>query len=369
MRLAGFVLGIIIWKLSLSLVVIKLGLTPSLISSDNYVESRLDLWTDVLDLNFVKLTRETNGCEPATLVPGETYRTLNDVFEYTVKEVIHSSSHKRLPSASYSGTPLTNCSVDTMEIQATLSTHEMKFEATINCPLPENQILVLSSQSRVSIETKGTDDTIFNHTSKPLHMVLPRIVSVYDYHVFSQVLRTGQLSVPMFGNTMISAMYFQAKLEKQSEIHYTQGVLHGAFASLGYSEAIKELSKLSVLSIENYMRIWWSALLIDLGAESDSNVLTDAQLLNRKVPSIHGGIYGEKTKFMSPLPPIEPTRLNMQYRCTVMKWKSIGQLISDLLIDAAYVVAWVVIVVMVAARLGSFPTGKTNDQPEPENKI
>ncbi|KAF8596864.1 hypothetical protein BDV93DRAFT_548151 [Ceratobasidium sp. AG-I] len=271
----------------------------------------------------IGLTRDTTqkvgpACRFDNLTSGATYRTTNGVFEYTIRDIVDPLSRESFFSAPYDGTPLTNCSVREMTLFSSLATYEMKVEATVNCSLAKKVNFVASVPSRVSFDTRNRDDTIFNTTTKPLSVVLPRILPIYGDQLFHFVLRDGRLKVKL-SDVGATGIYFKISLGERAQLKYVEGELYDPISSLSYAGAIEYVSDpKSVQAIENYVRILWSAILTDLGAESTSNVLTDAELLRSTVPTLMPELplYLNNTyRFKTPLDPVEPTQLNARHMC------------------------------------------------------
>lgn len=99
--------------------------------------------------------------------------------------------------------------------------------------------------------------------------------------------------------------------------------------------------------MENYLRIFYSAILSDMGIASKSNVMTDIDLFKRVIRStdLSSPAAGNKSEvnavlenfpeYNLPLASVQPSRLNSEYLCHYTSWKTHSALAMDVCVATA----------------------------------
>ncbi|KAF8592889.1 hypothetical protein BDV93DRAFT_517008, partial [Ceratobasidium sp. AG-I] len=168
------------------------------------------------------------------------------------------------------------------------------------------------------------------------------------------------------GSNAAMGLYFRVSLGEKSQLMYVQEELYDFASGLGPSGAVGHISHdsvhinpQSVRAINNYIRIFWSAILTDLGAQSTSNVLTDSGLLRSAVPTLspnHHVPSNDPYMFKIPLDPVQPTQLNARYLChkpappALSEMFVVGLMLGCLFIGLLYITVIFVVVWKKAIR-------------------
>ncbi|KAF8596404.1 hypothetical protein BDV93DRAFT_610898 [Ceratobasidium sp. AG-I] len=288
----------------------------------------------------------TIGCDSATLVTGATYQTLNGEFTYTITSLYDQTTGKRTSNASYNGTMLSNCTVDTITVTASYSTYEATFEATVNCSFPDGLEVIATTSTAVSMPIEGLREAIDGRSSNLAHdasRLISGVGSDFFYEVvFRDLLlpnRTDMTSLRFFFQ-----IYQNFTIDELEGSRYI-GVKHlDVHANLTNMEEI--ISPQSPIFFKNYLWILSSAILSDLGIASQPNVMASkdlfmnyiepvsfSEIVATKMPSIPitvNGILANMSSYNLPFTSIQPTRFSAQYLCNYRDWKTPTSLVMDI---------------------------------------
>ncbi|KAG8735921.1 hypothetical protein FRC10_010009 [Ceratobasidium sp. 414] len=155
-------------------------------------------------------------------------------------------------------------------------------------------------------------------------------------------------------NSSVNTVYSSFEIDPEMKLNYT-GAL---WTSIGFTDSEPTLpnafSDLSISVFENFALILWSAILLDFGVASGSNILTDINLFEKV---IHSGLWVSSAawssasgssrqvyrfapdiilknpaKFNLPFTSIQPTSFNARYVCRNLSWKNPTNLVVDVLV-------------------------------------
>ncbi|KAG8706836.1 hypothetical protein FRC08_000828, partial [Ceratobasidium sp. 394] len=263
---------------------------------------------------------------------------------FTVFDIQDTNTGRHISSVPYSGEFLRDCRFDGLKFHASFITYEVTIViGPIVCYISRGVTVLFQVGKTIGLESISRNSvwgTSPNITSGPIADVLHRIEQIYDLDVIDSVLLKSLAPSDDFGvtNDSISSFHVAFDPKSGSELECLGG--HIMFRSsspvichtgnstngAGLGHCIRDPSAIS--AINNYLRIMWSSHLMYLGTPSNSNVLTDAKLMETKISNlslpIPPGYF-----FHWPLPPVERTQFNMVYRCRFLKWKSPSLLFVD----------------------------------------
>ncbi|KAF8596075.1 hypothetical protein BDV93DRAFT_573022 [Ceratobasidium sp. AG-I] len=333
------------------------GLTSTPFFSPTFVTSEDPSMLD--RMNLKKALGRTLECDPTTLVSGGEYRTQNAVFTYTVESITSTDTEEELYTLSYDGSPIENCTIMRVDAIADYNAVKVEAQATINCTLPGNIILIAGfnqvfdnlipapGQSRAvragvfqspghagmarSLKPRAraqTNAQYMARTAGQLVEILTRDVS-NDFRAIVRAYSDKSTLCPLVG--------------KWSSIEDTP-TSNCTTASANATIVVER-------RLNNFVQVLWSATLFDLGVSSPNNRLTDPELMRKSLetnfdkfgttsvtwPSSHGvdQVVANMTGYGLPLEAPQPVSLNARYICRRMVWKKPANLAVDVLVATA----------------------------------
>ncbi|KAF8603177.1 hypothetical protein BDV93DRAFT_544867 [Ceratobasidium sp. AG-I] len=299
------------------------GLTPRSFPSTTFEKSPDPSWIDRVN---IKKTLSARNCEPATLVPGGTYRTQNGIFPYTIQRISSSEPGGTLSSLAYEGQVIENCYNTVMSADGGNLSGDTKFAASTTCTF-----------------SGGTNLTI-GFRADP--------VDPLGYEPQNQMAHKASYLVPLLAQE--AAWYFWKGLANSTSKFYPC-----SFATTlepGTSDPIWQFcSHIKPMSNEleegkslmlNFLQVLQSATYSDLGIKSPYNLFSNPELMRQTLqPNFKAMKYSNTsnpynaydvlrnmTKYGLPFEEPQPVQFHAQYLCNGMAWKSPSNLVLDVLV-------------------------------------
>ncbi|KAF8596411.1 hypothetical protein BDV93DRAFT_610903 [Ceratobasidium sp. AG-I] len=319
-------------------------------------------------LNIRTMENYDIGCESATLVTGGAYQTSNGLFTYTVQSLYSQTSQGRISNANYNGSTLESCFVDKATVSASLSNFEATFEATVNCSLPGNLEMIVTTNNVVRIPSEDSREGIDSRASTSAQSAGRLLAGAGSDFFYEDVFTTATLTSDGNPQAAIIAFSFPFRFGENSTIEWLKGSRFVTASSIqkdpGPVDLKDSISDQSDTVLENYLRIFYSAILSDLGIASQSNVMTDTDLFRRVIQptnfSSHpaadnkseiNAVLANLLEYKLPLTSVQPSRLNSEYLCHYYNWKTRSNLVMDVCVATAslFMAFWSSLAVVLAS--------------------
>ncbi|KAF8602112.1 hypothetical protein BDV93DRAFT_220626 [Ceratobasidium sp. AG-I] len=308
------------------------GLNPISQYSDHFTASTSPSWRD--RINVRKLGGFNLGCEPAMLVAGGTYKTLNSIFTYEIQSFNNATTGMNFSSMNYEAWDLDRCSVPQMDLLLDAQIHESSLRATINCSLPGNASL---------IATTAVDATLLTQFAR-----IPASAPGYSARIAESLFRLLKLTGTQVVNirpTDTLRVRFAYELQQNATIRVTSTTITGiTWAYFGNTNGEKKyIGDVDTQTIHNYIYVFWSAILTDLGSVSEVDLFTNTTTLARLLinppspsatfPTNSSGHSPEALSELGlPLDSTGPSRFTNRYLCHTLSWKPAASLVVDVLV-------------------------------------
>ncbi|KAF8593084.1 hypothetical protein BDV93DRAFT_516841 [Ceratobasidium sp. AG-I] len=279
------------------------------------------------------------GCEPASLVAGGTFRTsvhhLYPKFSYPANSFYDSNTQRTFSTANYAGEVLTNCSVDSMEVSAYFFTSDTVFLATFSCVIGNNISVTATVSTTVGFQ-------LFNVTTQSSIRLGNSILKPFGFDYFYKVVHiSDQPSARPWD------MKLGYNLGPGPQLAPAYGMVTDAnaltYGDTYYFARQNVTSPETTPATENFIRIFWSSILSDLGTSSNSNMFTDLAVLNSSIKSLRNfgnprfpepayrGVLSQPENWSLPLA-LEPVPIQSRYLCHFMSWKPTQTLVIDVMV-------------------------------------
>ncbi|QRW02480.1 hypothetical protein RhiLY_01478 [Ceratobasidium sp. AG-Ba] len=347
---------IILSSISFTLIVYSnlavVGTTTTSTLSPIFQEAKSPSWTD--RLNIKKTLNSNIGCDPTTLVAGGSYRTPNGAFTYTIRDFVDAQTRGSFSSVNYNSSSLNNCAIQSMKMFANFISMDAEFEAAVNCSLSGAIEMIATASSLVTLRT-DTDSSIMARFEDEL--LRPKTSATYIAPSNSVLLAAFGLdfinqflvNVPTTSSgTAFSTVYSSLFINSDMKISHFGGTWSTPGNLLEGPALSKFFSNDSMAVYENYVNVFWSAVLSDIGVSARPNILTDITLFNQTIKSgirvpqgitfswINGTaadwVLSHSQKFGLPYNQVSPTFFNARYLCQNITWKTPTSLVVDVLV-------------------------------------
>ncbi|KAF8607164.1 hypothetical protein BDV93DRAFT_505403 [Ceratobasidium sp. AG-I] len=314
------------------------GLTSNPFFSDEYVPSRDPSWTNRMSLK--KSLNRTLGCDPTMLALGGLYRTENGAFAYTVGSIVSGDTRDQFSTLAYDGSVIESCTVDAMTALVDYSILEVVYTIISNCTIAGNIQLTMSTTTPI-ITGAFTLESDRHKATPDIHMAL-NITELQ--HLFERDL-----------NYMVEKTFYLTDLfplKWMINFSWSSYGLMGAKDTFSSSRgenisSTYESSMDSLPTFKNLAHFLRSAVLLDLGASSRFNILTDIDTMRRELYTTQrnssfpsellqdlevNNILGNLTAYNLPFEEPQQVPFSARYLCHRMWWKTPANLAVDVLV-------------------------------------
>ncbi|QRV88339.1 hypothetical protein RhiJN_16357 [Ceratobasidium sp. AG-Ba] len=289
------------------------------------------------------LENYTTGCDPATLVTGGLYQTGNGAFFYTIKSIYDRVNDRSSSNVDYSGSTL-DCSVYMMSFVGNVVLGEIDTEATVNCSLPGNmELLVTTSSHMTSTSRRSKNDSILALRAKPVAKRISSLWDIFESDAYMLLARSSRLEISIRQLLRLDAsgkiIPISESLQYEEESVYID---HGDSAFNYMHDPIV---------MGNYVRVFAGSILTDLGVAIQQNPLRGVQAFEDAIKLPENAEYSATksimendgfSSYLTPLAPIQPTAFNAYYLCHYLSWKPPVTMLIDVLVSTAslFMVFW-----------------------------
>ncbi|KAF8595151.1 hypothetical protein BDV93DRAFT_611553 [Ceratobasidium sp. AG-I] len=310
-------------------------------------------WID--RINIERNLSIADSCSPATLVSGGVYKTQNGAFSYTIQSLQDQETGELVPSIAYSGGVLEDCSILPMTVFINYLSFDAEFEVTLHCKLEGNIRLIASTSVLVTLRPSSNSSIFqqifyvaltgrFDSTVSKIALLLRS----FGRDVLNQFIPT---TPGMLGGLPVTTVSSEFYLNSNFTIGYfttvwtTNGFVHQNGPALDDA-----FNTTTMYAFNNFVRVFWSAVLFDVGENAAPNMLTDAGLMSQAIQqdfqanneSGPGYVLTHLSEFHLPLNQTEPVQFNARYLCQRMYWKAPAKLAVDVIVatSSLFMVHW-----------------------------
>ncbi|KAF8597169.1 hypothetical protein BDV93DRAFT_562563 [Ceratobasidium sp. AG-I] len=303
------------------------GLTSKSFSSMTFAAAQDPSWID--RMNLKKSLNWNLGCDPAALVSGG-----NGIFAYTIESIISTETGGELSTLAYEGSVLDNCTITAMGAFIDYSKEEMNTDTKIKCTLAGKHEFIAGLTIALH-----SGDSITRHLFKPYG---PKVTNTTAMsRVASQLL---QLLAVDAGNGLVRTIVAYNKPDDCTVYITWDSIEEYEGMSMCPNDFPSDLIGISGLTLDNFVQVLWSAVLLDLAVNTTYNRLSISGLMSQSLHQ-HINVTGLGSQeplgqvdvvlanikaYGLPLKESQPIQFNAGYLCHKMWWKTPTNLIVDI---------------------------------------